>query len=94
MNNTNKRPQFMLLLSELTTLVRPEDEYLHVRFAQDAEDAGFDGVLYLSALNQGGLNLAAFDPQVATPVSTKLVEVDGVEYKYHVIGARLQETEP
>jgi probable F420-dependent oxidoreductase len=35
----------MLLLSELFTLVRPEDEHVYVRFAQDAEDAGFDGVL-------------------------------------------------
>ncbi len=54
MNNTSKRPQFMLLLSELVTLVRPEEEYLHVRFAQDAEDAGFDGVLVGEHVVLGG----------------------------------------
>jgi probable F420-dependent oxidoreductase len=35
----------MLLLSELFTLAKPEDEDMHVRFAREAEDAGFDGVL-------------------------------------------------
>ena len=39
-----KKPKLTVILSELDTLIKPEEERLVLRFAQQAEDAGYDGV--------------------------------------------------
>jgi probable F420-dependent oxidoreductase len=39
-----KTPRLTLLLSELDTLIKPEEERLVLRFAQQAEDAGWYGI--------------------------------------------------
>lgn len=39
-----KKPRLTVILSELDTLIRPTEERLVLRFAQQAEDAGYHGV--------------------------------------------------
>jgi len=39
-----KKPKLSVILSELDTLIRPEEERLVLDFARQAEDAGYDGV--------------------------------------------------
>jgi probable F420-dependent oxidoreductase len=39
-----KKPGLTVILSELDTLIRPEEERLLLRFAQQAEDAGYEGI--------------------------------------------------
>lgn len=39
-----KKPKLSILLSELDTLIKPEEERLVLDFARQAEDAGFDGI--------------------------------------------------
>jgi len=39
-----KQPKLTVILSELDTLIKPHEERLVLRFAQQAEDAGYDGI--------------------------------------------------
>jgi probable F420-dependent oxidoreductase len=39
-----KKPKLTVLLSELDTLIKPEEERLILKFAQQAEDAGWHGI--------------------------------------------------
>ena len=48
-----KKPGLCVILSELDTLVRPEEERLLLRFAQQAEDAGYEGVQIIDHLVMG-----------------------------------------
>jgi probable F420-dependent oxidoreductase len=40
-----KMPKLAVLLNELDTLIKPEEERVVLRFAREVEDAGYDGVL-------------------------------------------------
>jgi len=48
-----RKPRLTLILSELDTLIRPEEERLVLRFAQQAEDAGFDGIHIIDHIVMG-----------------------------------------
>ncbi|MFN8624879.1 MAG: TIGR03619 family F420-dependent LLM class oxidoreductase [Candidatus Binatia bacterium] len=39
-----RKPKLTVILSELDTLIKPDEERLVLRFAQQAEDAGYDGI--------------------------------------------------
>jgi len=39
-----KKPKLTIMLSELDTLIKPEEERLVLDFARQAEDAGYDGI--------------------------------------------------
>jgi len=48
-----KRPKLTVLLSELDTLIRPEEERHVLQFAQQAEDAGYDGIHIIDHIVMG-----------------------------------------
>jgi alkanesulfonate monooxygenase SsuD/methylene tetrahydromethanopterin reductase-like flavin-dependent oxidoreductase (luciferase family) len=44
MNNTGRKPKVMLAMSELFTLLPPEEEHRHIEFAKVAEGEGIEGL--------------------------------------------------
>jgi hypothetical protein len=48
-----KRPKLPVLLSELDTLIRPEEERRVLQVAQQAEDAGYDGIHIIDHIVMG-----------------------------------------
>jgi probable F420-dependent oxidoreductase len=48
-----KKPRLGVLLSELDTLIKPEEERLILKFARQAEDAGYEGVQIIDHIVMG-----------------------------------------
>ncbi len=59
----SKRPELILLLSELETLIEPREEKRVVRFAQQAEDAGYAGIQIIDHLVMGPGSCFAGKPE-------------------------------
>jgi probable F420-dependent oxidoreductase len=48
-----KKPKLIVILSELDTLIRPEEERLVLDFARQAEDAGYYGIIIIDHIVMG-----------------------------------------
>lgn len=62
----------------------PSDSYGYVptqMYASAIKSRGFDGVLYSSAMNGTGHNVALFDTKIAEPTQTWIACVDDVKYE-------------
>jgi hypothetical protein len=48
-----RKPKLSVILSELDTLIEPEEERLVLDFARQAEDAGYDGIHIIDHIVMG-----------------------------------------
>jgi hypothetical protein len=71
---------------ELATPLRrtdnPADYLPSQKVSAFIEQAGYDGIIYGSAMAPSGANVVLFDPGAATPTDSKLVEVKQVSVRY------------
>jgi RES domain-containing protein len=71
---------------ELATPLRrtdnPADYLPSQKVSAFIEQAGYDGIIYGSAMAPSGTNVVLFDPGAATPIDSKLVEVKQFSVRY------------
>ncbi len=71
---------------ELSTPLRrtdnPADYLPSQKVSAFIEQAGYDGIIYGSAMAPSGKNVVLFDPGAATPIDSKLVTVKKVSVRY------------
>ena len=73
---------------ELATPLRrtdnPADYLPSQKVSTFIEQAGYDGIIYGSAMAPSGRNIVLFDPGAAIPIDSKLIEVKQVSVRYVV----------